>query len=172
MTEPVPPAPAGPSQDKPLEPQSATRPQVGSASTALPFIRTRAGRLTAALVLVALAVSYIAGALLFRAAGYRKGYAAGCESVGYFEGAAIADSMKAVASDTVLARAGLMPDSGQHGLWHVARFGLEPAKALCKYGSSRELDTVKVPSFSEHAQAPVGRSYRIGSSSRIYYVDR
>jgi hypothetical protein len=128
--------------------------------------------LTAALVLVALAFSYIAGALLFRAAGYRNGYAAGFASVGYFEAATIADSMKAVASDTVLVRAGLMPDSGQHGLWHVAHFSLTPARALCKYGSEQALDTMKLPMFSEHEQAPVGRSYRSGSSGRIYHVDR
>jgi len=143
-----------------------------SASKALPFIRTRVGRLTAALVLVALAVSYIAGSMLFRAAGFRRGYAAGFASVGYYEGAAIADSMKADAGDTVLVRAGLMPDSGQHGLWHVARFSLTPAKALCKCGSERALDTLKLPVFSEHEQARVRRFYRSGSSSRLYHVDR
>jgi hypothetical protein len=119
-----------------------------------------------------LTASYIAGAFLFRAAGYRKGYAAGFESVGYYEGAAIADSMKEVASDTVLGRAGLMPDSGQHGLWHVARFGLTPARALCRYGDERELDTMRMPFFSEHERAPVGRSYRSGSYGRLYHVDR
>jgi hypothetical protein len=124
------------------------------------------------MVTVALVVSYIAGALLFRAAGYRQGYASGFASVGYYEGAAIADSMKAVASDTVLVRAGLMPDSGRHGLWHVARFSLTPARALCKYGSERALDTMKLPIFSEHEQAPVGRSYRSGSSGRLNHVDR
>ena len=172
MPEPVPPAPTGPSQDKPIETQSAKPSQVASTSIALPFIRTRAGRMTAALVLVALAVSYIAGTLLFRAAGFRKGYAAGFASVGYFEGAAIADSMKAVAGDTVLVRAGLLPDSGRHGLWHVVRFSLTPARAVCKYGSERALDTMKLPVFSEHEQAPVGRFYRGGSSSRLYHVDR
>jgi len=173
MAEPVPPAPTDPSQDKPLETASKRRSKVGSIlPAALGFIRTRAGRLTAALVLVALAVSFFAGALLFRAAGYRKGYAAGFASVGYYEGAAIADSMKAVASDTVLGSAGLMPDSGQHGLWHVARFGLTPAKALCKYGHTPGLDTMKAPNFSDHTRAPVGRSYRSGSNGRLYHVDR
>jgi hypothetical protein len=172
MTEPVPPASTGSSRDKPSESQSANPTQTASTSMALPFIRTRAGRLTAALVLVALTVSYIAGALLFRAAGHRMGCAVGFASVGYFEAAAIGDSMKAVASDTVLVRAGLMPDSGQHGLWHVARFSLTPAGALCKYGSERALDTMKLPVFSEHEQAPVGRSYRSGSSGRLYHVDR
>jgi len=138
----------------------------------LRFVRTRAGRRTAALVLVVLAVSFVAGAFLFRAAGYRKGYAAGFASVGYFESAAIADSMKAVAGDTVLVRAGLMPDSGQYGLWHVARFSLTPAGALCRYGSERALDTMRLPVFSEHKQAPVGRFYRSGASSRLYHVDR
>ena len=141
MTEPAPPAPTGSSLYKPLESQFANPTQTASAFMTLPFIRTRAGRLTAVLVLVALAVIYIAVALLFRVAAYRKGYAAGCASVGHFEGAAIADSMKAVASDTVLARAGLMPDTGQHGLWHVARLGLTPARALCAYGSERARDT-------------------------------
>jgi hypothetical protein len=135
-------------------------------------MRTWAGRLTAALVLIGLAASYIAGAALFRAAGYGKGYAAGVASVGYFEGAALADSMKAVAGDTILARAGLMPDSGQPGLWHVARFGLTPARTLCKYGSERALDTIKLPVFSQHERAPVGRSYRSSGSSRLYHVDR
>ena len=172
MTEPVPPAPTGSSRDKPLESQPANPTQTAPISMTLPFIRTRARRLAAALVLVALAVSYIAGALLFRAAGYRKGYAAGLASVGYFEADAIGDSMKAVASDTVLVRAGLMPDSGQHGLWQAARFSLTPARALCKYGSERALDTMKLPVFSEHERAPVGRSYRSGSSGRIYHVDR
>jgi hypothetical protein len=123
--------------------------------------------MTAALVLVALAVSYIAESMLFRAAGFRQGYAAGFASVGYYESAAIADSMKADANDTVLVRAGLMPDSGRHGLWQVARFGLTPARALCKYGSERALDTMKLPVFSEHEQAPVGRFYRGGYSSRF-----
>ena len=138
----------------------------------LPFIRTRAGQLTAALVLVGLVASYIVGTILFRADGYRKGYAAGFASVGYFEGVAIADSIKAVASDTVLVRAGLMPDSGQHGLWHVARFRLTPARALCKYGSERALDTMKLPVFSEHEQAPAGRYYRSAASGHLYHVDR
>jgi hypothetical protein len=172
MTEPVPPVPTGPFQDRPLDSPPAKQPQVGSTSGTLPFIQSSAGRWTAALVLVALAISYVAGAFWFRAAGYRKGYAAGFASVGYFEGAAIADSMKAVASDTVLVLAGLMPDSGQHGLWHVTRFGLKPAKALCKYGSERALDTMKVPIFLENERAPVGRSYRSGSYGRIYHVDR
>jgi len=172
MTEPVPSAPTGPSQDKPLEAQATKPPQGVSTSVALPFVRTRAGRLTATLVLVALAASHIAGALLFRAAGYSKGYAAGIASVGYFEASAIADSMKAVAGDTVLVRAGLMPDSGQHGLWHVARFSLTPAGALCRYGNERALDTMRLPVFSEHKQAPVGRFYRSGASSRLYHVDR
>jgi hypothetical protein len=92
--------------------------------------------LTAVLILVALAVGYIAGALLLRAAGYRKGYAAGYASVGYFEGAAIADSMKADASDSVLGLAGLMPEPGRHGLWYVARFSLTPAEALCKHAGT------------------------------------
>jgi hypothetical protein len=169
-----PPAPTDPSQEKPLESPPVKQPQVGSTSGAQRFSRTRAGRRIAyaVLVLVALAASYIAGALLFRATGHRKGYAAGYASVGYFEGAAIADSMKADASDTVFGLAGLMPDSGQHGLWHVARFGLTPAKALCKYGNQRELDTMRVPTFSAHVLAPVGRSYRSGSGGRIYHVDR
>lgn len=172
MTEPAPPAPTGPSQDKPPESAPANRPQVVSTSGALWFIRTRAGRRTVALVLAALAVSYIAGALLFRATGYRKGYAAGFASVGYYEGAAIADSMKAVAADTTFERAGLRPDSGQYGLWHVARFGLTPAQALCKYGNTPGLDTMKVPVFSEPELAPVGRFYHSGSSGRLYHVDR
>jgi len=171
VTEPSAPVSPGPSQDKQLELPPGQQPQVVSTSRAFQFIRTRAGRY-AALVFVALAVSYIAGALLFRAAGYRKGYRVGRESVGYFEGAAIADSMKADASHTVLGLAGLMPDSGQYGLWHVARFGLTPAKALCKYGDERALDTMRVPTFSEHALAQVLRSYRSGSDGRIHYVDR
>lgn len=172
MIEPVPPAPTDPAPGEPLVTQSAKPPQPASAANALPFIRTRAGLMTAALVLVALAVSYIAGSMLFRAAGFRKGYAAGFVSVGYYEGAAIADSMKAVAGDTVLVRAGLVPDSGRHGLWQVACFSLTPARALCKYGSERALDTMKLPVFSEHEQATVGRFYRSGSSSRLYHVDR
>jgi hypothetical protein len=172
VTEPVPPAPTDLSRDKPLESQSVNPPQVGSTSTSLPVIRSRAGRWSAVLVLAALVASYMAGAFLFRAAGYRKGYAAGVGSVGYYEGAAIADAMKAVASDTVLGRAGLMPDSSRHGLWHVARFGLTPARALCRYGDERELDTMKMPFFSEHERAPVGRSYRSGSYDRLYHVDR
>jgi hypothetical protein len=171
MTEPVPPAPTDPLPDKPLESLSANRPQVGSTPRVLRLISTRAGRWIAALVLVALAASCIAGAFLFRAAGYRKGYAAGYASVGYFEGAAIADSMIADASHAVLGLAGLMPEPGQHGLWHVARFGLTPAKAQCKYGNTPGLDTTKVPFFSEHTPVPVGRSYRSGSDGRIHHVD-
>jgi len=137
-------------------------------------MRTRAGRRVAyaGLAIVALVASDIVGALLFRAAGHRKGYAAGRESVGYFEGAAIADSMKADAADTVFELAGLMPDPGQHGRWQVARFGLAPAKTLCKYGNERVPDTTKVPTFSGQMLAPAGRSFRSGSGGRIYHVDR
>jgi hypothetical protein len=172
MTEPVPPSPTGSSRDRPPEFPSVNPTKTAATSMTQPFIRTRAGRLTAALVVVALIASYAVGAWLFRAAGYRKGYAAGFASVGYFEGAAIADSMKAVAGDTVFARAGLLPDSGRHGLWHVARFSLTPAGSLCKYGTEPALDTMKLPAFSGHEQAPVGRSYRSGSSERLYHVDR
>ncbi len=126
----------------------------------------------AGLAIVALVASDIVGALLFRAAGYRKGNAAGRESVGYFEGAAIADSMKADAADTVFALAGLMPDPGQHGIWQVARFGLAPAKTVCRYGTERVSDTTRVPTFSGHMLAPEGRSFRSGTGGRIYHVDR
>ena len=171
MSEPVPPVPTGSSREKPLESPPTNPPQTDWSAKPLPFIQTRAGRLTTALVLVALAISYITGTLLFRADGYRKGYAAGLASVGYFEAAAIADSMKAVAGDTVLVRAGLMPDSGKSGLWHVARFGLTPAKALCKYGSEPALDTMKLPVFTEHESVTVGGFYRSGASGRLYHVE-
>jgi len=174
VTEPSAPVSPGPPPDKPPESVSGKRPQVGSDAGALRFTRTRAGRRAAyaVLVLVALAGSYVAGARLFRAAGHRKGYEAGYTSVGYFEGAAIADSMKADASHAVLELAGLMPEPGQQGLWLVARFGLSRAKAMCKYGTERELDTMRVPTFSAHTPAPVGRSYRSGSDGSIYHVDR
>ena len=168
------PAPTGPSPAEPRKSPSGRRPRVGSTSGALRLIRTRVGRWIAyaALALVTLAGSYIAGAHFFRAAGSRSGYRAGYASVGYFDRAAIADSMIAVASDTVLGLTGLMPDSGEHGLWHVVRFGLTPAKALCKHGNEQGLDTIVVPTFSADTPAMVGRSYHTGSDGRIYHVDR
>ncbi len=171
MPEQVPPVSTGPSRDKPLEFQSESPPPTDWSARGSPSIRTRAGLLTAALILIALAGTFVAGVAWFRADGDRKGYAAGFGSIGYFEAVAIADSMEAVACDTVLARAGLMPDSGRQGLWQVARFSLTPAKALCRYGTGRALDTMKLPVFSEHEQAPAGRSYRSGGG-RIYHVDR
>jgi hypothetical protein len=171
MPERVPPAPTGPSQHQPLQSEPLDAPQTDWSGRPTPFSRARAGLITAALVFVVLAAGYIAGSLLFRATGYRQGYAAGLASVGYFEAAAIADSMKAVACDTVLARAGLAPDSGRQGVWQVARFGLTPAKALCSYGGERALDTTRLPVFSEHEQALVGRYFRSGGG-HIYHVDR
>jgi len=146
-------------------------PQTDWSAKSTPFIRARAGLIAAALVLVVLAGGYVAGSLLFRATGYRQGYAAGLTSVGYFEASAIADSMKAVACDSVLARAGLAPDSGRQGVWQVARFGLAPAKALCSYGDERALDTLRLPVFSEHERAVVGRYFRSGGG-HIHHVDR
>jgi hypothetical protein len=171
MTGPVLPAPTGSPENKPSEFPSADPTRAAPTSTKPPYMKNRAGLIAAAVVLVALIASYVVGALLFRSTGYRRGYAAGFASVGYYEGAAIADSMKAVARDTVFARAGLLPDSGQHGLWHVARFNLTPARAFCSYGSEPALDTMRLPVFSEHERAPVGRSYR-GASGRLYHVDR
>jgi hypothetical protein len=171
MPERVPPASTGPSEHQPLQSQSVDAPQTEWSAKTRASRRARARLLAIALVLVALAASYIVGSLLFRAAGYRQGYAAGLASVGYFEASAIADSMKAVACDTVLARAGLAPDSGRQGVWQVARFGLTPAKALCSYGGERALDTMRLPVFSEHEQAPVSRYFRSGNG-HIHHVDR
>jgi hypothetical protein len=123
-------------------------------------------------VLLALAAGLIGGMFLFRATGYRLGYHLGYESVGFYEGTAIADSMKAVARNAVLEAAGMLPDSSRQGSWQVARFSLMRAKDLCSYGASRGLDTLLVASFTSHENAAVGKSYYSGSDGRIHYVNR
>src|SRR5512143_3314253 len=132
--------------------------QAGSTSGARKLIRTRPARLIA-LVLVTVAVSCVAGAFLFQATGSRKGYQTGYASVGYYESAAIADSMIADASNSTLRSAGLAPETGQHGAWYVARFELARAGKLCRYGATPVPDSVRVPTFSALARVPTGKSY-------------
>ncbi len=127
-------------------------------------------RLRAALVLVALSASFVAAAIFFQLTGRSQGYRSGYRSVGYPEAQPIADSMKAAASQELLKLAGLVPDAGQLGVWHVARFELARPSALYRYGT--EPDTTRVPAFSSLEKAPVNRSYHSGSDGRIHYVDR
>jgi hypothetical protein len=167
------PAPADAPSGKPPEPPKGRSP-VGPIARAVCFLPTGSGRRAAftGVVLAALAAGLVGGAFIFRSAGYRRGYHLGYESVGYYEGAAIADSMKAAAGNAVLESAGMLPDRSRQGSWQVARFSLTRARELCSYGAAPDADTLVVATFASQESAEVGKSFYSGSDGRIHYVSR
>jgi hypothetical protein len=169
----TPPAPADTPSGRPPEPHKG-RSSVGPIARAAQFLPTRSGRRAAfaALVLLVLAAALVAGSFLFRATGLRRGYHLGYESVGYYEAAAIADSMKAAAGNAVLESAGMLPDRSRQGSWQVARFSLTRAGELCSYGAAPDADTLVVATFASQESAEVGKSFYSGSDGRIHYVNR
>ncbi|GEM_PF-3078950 len=167
------PAPAPTSPGEPHE-SAEGRPTAGSIARAVRFLPTRSGRRAAlsGLVFLTLVAALVGGAILFHATGYRGGYRAGYESVGYYEAAAIADSMKSVAGNAVLESAGILPDRSQQGSWQLARFSLTPARELCSYGAARGVDTMVVATFTSRESVLAGNSYYSGSDGRIHHVNR
>ncbi len=167
------PAPADTPSGRPPEPHKG-RTSIGPIARAARFLPTRSGRRAAfaGLVLLALAVAFVGGVFLFRATGHRLGYRLGYESVGYYEGAAIADSMKAVAGNAVLESAGMLPDPSRQGSWQVARFRLTRAGDLCSYGATPGVDTMVVATFTSHESATTGRSFYSSSDGRLHHVNR
>ncbi|MBN2464019.1 hypothetical protein JXD38_00130 [candidate division WOR-3 bacterium] len=173
MIEPLPPAPAATTPSRPSELKKGQFP-VGPIARVVGLLHTRSGRRAAfaTLVLFALTAALVGGAFLFRATGYRHGYELGRKSVGYYESAAIADSMKVSAGNAVLESAGMLPDPNQQGSWHVARFRVTRAEKLCSFGTTQGLDTMVVATFTSQESATVGRSYYSGSDGRIHHVNR